>query len=122
MKEDITEIEFDDIYGDLSLCAVLTGENCQDCGYVAEKFHSYLERETKQEIETQKFRPFRLALRIEENNMNYGDAEWATHILLTRIDGFHNIAKLKRAYSFTDLYEITLETIWKKMKELGKLK
>lgn len=121
MKEDITEIEFDDIYGDLSLSAVLTVENCHNPGYVAEKYHSYLDRETKREIETQEFKPFRPSLRNEENNMNYDDAEWAAHILLTRIDGFHDIKKLKKAYSFSDLYEITLETIWKRMKELGKL-
>ena len=121
LKEDITEIEFDDIYGDLSLSEVLTGENCPDSGYVAEKCRSYLKRETKREIETQEFRPFRPSLRNEENNMNYDDAEWAANILLTRIDGFHDIEKLKKAYSFSDLYEITLETIWKRMKELGKL-
>ena len=121
MKEDITEIEFDDIYGDLSLCAVLTGENCHDSGYVTEKYHSYLTRETKREIEAQEFRSFRPSLRNEENNMNYDDAEWAANILLTRVKGFHDIEKLKKAYSFSDLYEITLETIWKRMKELGKL-
>lgn len=53
--------------------------------------------------------------------MNSDDAEWAAHILLTRIDGFHDIDKLKKAYSFSALYEITLETILKRMKELGKL-
>ena len=36
MKEDITEIGFDDIYGDLSLIAVLTDENCHNSGYVDE--------------------------------------------------------------------------------------
>lgn len=121
MKEDITEIGFDDIYGDLSLSAVLTDENCHNSGYVDEKYHSYLESETKWEIEMQEFRPFRPSLRNEENNMNYDDAEWAANILLTLVKGFHDIEKLKKAYSFSDLYEITLETIWKRMKELGKL-
>ena len=121
MKEDITEIEFDDIYGDLSLSAVLTDENCHDFGYVAEKYHSYLTRETKREIEAQEFRSFRPSLRNEENNMNYDNAEWAANILLTRVKGFHDIEKLEKAYSFSDLYEITLETIWKRMKELAKL-
>ncbi len=53
--------------------------------------------------------------------MNYDDAEWAANILLTRVNGFHDIEKLKKAYSFSDLYEITLEPIWKRIKELGKL-
>ena len=121
MTKDITEIGFDDIHGDLSLYSVLTEENAKDYGYVAQKFHEYLERETENEIETENFKPFRSSLRIEENNTDYNDAEWATYILLTRVDGFHNIEKLKKAYSFADLYEITLETIWEKMKEQGKL-
>ena len=53
--------------------------------------------------------------------MNYDNAEWAANILLTRVKGFHDIEKLEKAYSFSDLYEITLETIWKRMKELAKL-
>lgn len=100
MKEDITEIGFDDIYGDLSLSAVLTDENCHNSVYVDEKYHSYLGSETKREIETQEFRPFRPSLRNEENNMNYDDAEWAANILLTLVKGFHDIEKLKKAYSF----------------------
>ncbi len=121
MMKDIIEIGFDDIHGDLSLYSVLTEENAKNYGYIAQKFHEYLERETEREIESNEFKPFRTSLRSEENNMNYNDAEWATYILLTCVDGFHNIEKMKKAYSFADLYEITLETIWEKMKEQGKL-
>ena len=121
MCEDITEIGPDDIYGDLSLNVVFsTGKDQpRDCDYVVQKFHEYLDRETKDEIKANSYRSFLSSLREEENNMNYDDAEWATRLLLSSTEGFYNADKIKKAYSFADLYEITLETIWEKMKEKG---
>lgn len=114
MKIDLTEIGFDDAVSGLYLGNCINDDNCYQPTYVTEKFHDYLEKEVRYEIESNDYRPFRPALRDEKNNLDYSDAEWAANLLLTRITDFYDIEKIKQAYSYVDLYEITLETIWKK--------
>lgn len=114
MTVDLTEIGFDDVTCGLSLYDCLKDNDSRNADYVSEKFHNYLENEAKREIETGEFLPFRIASRYETNNCDYSDAEWAARLLLTRTTDFYDIKKIEQAYSFADLYEITLETIWKK--------
>lgn len=114
MKIDLTEIGFDDAVSGLYLGDCINDDNCYQPTYVTEKFHDYLEKEVRYEIESNDYRPFRPALRDEKNNLDYSDAEWVANLLLTRITDFYDIEKIKQAYSYVDLYEITLETIWKK--------
>lgn len=121
MTKDITEISYCDVTDELSLYDIIKNYKTASApNYIAEKFDSYLEREAKYEIEAKEFKPFRTSFREVSSIDDFNDAEWSIN-LLCQLNDFYDISKLQRAFSFTDFYEITLETIWRNLKEAGKI-
>lgn len=111
MLIDIEQIGFDDIFEDLNLFELNGCFPDIDLNYIAQKFYDYLKKETKREIETKEFINYRSALRHEDDNLKYNDAEWAVRQLF-KIKALYREEDLQKATSFADLYEITLQRIW----------
>lgn len=110
MLQDINSIEYDEIFSELRLGAIL---KCKNAGYISEKFHNYLHEETIREIETNIIVDFKASLRFEENNLNYSNPGWSAKLLIDSNEP-EIIDAIKKAYSYADLYELVLEIIYKR--------
>ena len=115
MTIDIDEISFDDIYDEYDVRYGIDSLNANNYDYINSKFY-YLEREAKNEIENNEFNNFWLSERFEEDNTKYSDAEWSAHMLITEVENFYKSEDFERAKSFTDLFEISLQRVWYKLK------
>lgn len=115
MIKDIEEIGYDDVYKEFDISKALGPLNAPNYSYISEKFY-YLEYKANNEIKNNKYDNCWKSLREEENNCNYSDAEWITYLLLCSVENFYNIDEIKQVKSFTDLFEITLQTVWEKNK------
>lgn len=110
MLLDIKAISFGYIFDELSLYDILRDIN--EGGYISEKFHDYLRKETVAEIKSGNELPFKEFLRYEENNTNYSDAEWSVIQLLKFKDMIYINGGFDKAVTYVDLYELTLEAIY----------
>ena len=110
LKFDISLINHDEIFEDLILSDVLKNK-FNNFSYISEKFHDYLYEETIIEIKDNSFYDFK---KTENDGSN---ADWARSLLLSARGYLYPNGENEKAYSYADLYEITLERIFCLMKE-----
>lgn len=110
MLKDITLVEYDEIFNELSLYKMIG--KFDHGGYASEKFHNYLYKETIHEIENNDFITFKDKLRLEVDNLKYTDAEWSVLQLIQFRNCIYFNNELQKANSYADLYEMTLEIIY----------
>lgn len=111
MMTDIESLNCDEIFEELSLHDIIG--NLEHGHYTSEKFHDYLYKEAICEIENNKFINFKDVIRHTENNDSYSDAEWAMRNLLKFKDCIFKENELSDAETYADLYEVTLQAIYK---------
>ena len=104
-------IDITEIFDNLSLYNLIG--NFDHGGYVAEKFHDYLYKEAIFEIEDENYITFKDKIRFEKDNTKYSNAEWSVIKLLEFKDYLYFNDELVKANSYADLYELTLQVIYK---------
>lgn len=106
MQIDIEQISFNDIFDSLFLYDVIKGKTEKD-GYISEKFHSYLSKEARREIETGDYLYPSLVTSERCSNAN-----WAVYQLRFVSNVIFAKDELKGKETFADIYEIVLQNIY----------
>ena len=106
MQIDLEEISFDDIFNELYLYDVIKGKIDKD-GYISEKFHDYLYKEAKREVETGVY----LSPSIVTSDM-CSNEDWAVYQLGFVSNIIFAKGELKGQETYTDIYELVLQNIY----------
>lgn len=107
MLIDITKISFTDIFDELNLYDVIEKSSNQ-ANYISEKFHDYLWQEAIYEINTGLFFPYRKDL--YETPQHY--AKYSVLLLERVYDVLYKENEVHEMMSYTDIYELTLQSIY----------
>lgn len=114
MSTDITSIEFDEIFSDISLSRIISGFN--EGHYVAEKFHDYLFNETIFEIKNKKFNSYK-NIDFTNHSNDYSNEDWAVVLLMKFKDVLFEKNELDGIDTYAELYSLTLDKIY--IKSMG---
>ena len=106
MQIDLEKISFDNIFDGLHLYDVIKGKTNKD-GYISEKFHDYLSKEAKYEIETGDYSYPSIVTSDRCSN-----PDWAVYQLGFVSDVIFAKGELKGKETFADIYEIVLQNIY----------
>lgn len=106
MQFDMEQISFDDIFDDLYLYDVIKGTNENDW-YISQKFHDYLSKESRHEIETGNYSYPTLVTSDRCSN-----ADWAVYQLSFVSNVIFAKGELHGKETFADIYEIVLQNIY----------
>lgn len=114
MITDITTISDNEIFEDLYLYEILVGN---DSTYTSEKFHTYLYTKALNEIKNNQFEK----IQYEESFLSNYNANYSVFLLLRKRDQIFPNDEFKKANTYTDLFEVTLEMIFHRKKLNSKL-
>ena len=106
MKIDLEEISFDNIFYDLHLYDVIKGKTEKDV-YISEKFHDYLSKEARYEIEAGVYSYPSIVTSSRCSN-----ADWAVYQLNFVSNIIFGKGELTGKETYTDIYEIVLQNIY----------
>ena len=106
MQTDLEQISFDDIFDDLYLYDVIEGKH-EKAGYISEKYHSYLSKEARFEIETGNY-----SYPANVVNDRCSNADWAVYQLGFVSNTIFAKGELTEKETFADIYEIVLQNIY----------
>ena len=106
MQIDLEEISFDDIFNDLNLYEVIKGKSSKD-GYISEKFHNYLSKEAKYEIETGDY-----SYPSAVSSYKCSNADWAVNQLSIVSNVILAKGEIRGQETYADIYELVLQNIY----------